>query len=326
MQRAALVMCALLISLPVHAQVGAITVRLHAQAHLAKAQYTLGDVAQISGGAESPDSIHSTDVAALAAITLGVAPRMGQAQAVQRTEIARVIERHRPDLRGRIRWDGAQAVTLRSQGLRYDGRELLAAARGFLQERLAPDFERVELTPVGKIEDLYYPQGELSVTARLGQAALHKRMCVWLNLSVDGRPYRSVPVWFAVQAYRPAWVAKSALAGQQAVSAQDVVQETREVAAFADAIPAAQGWTGMRLKRPLAAGEVLRQRDLEPVPAVIRAQDVRVRVAAGAVAVETQGKALADGHIGDRIKIASPRNEAYFGRVVGEGLVLIEGK
>lgn len=318
MRRTAIAICGVLMSLPVWTQARDITVHVQTHANISKIHYTLGDVAKIVG---------DEDLTALAGLILGIAPRMGHAQVVQRTDIARLIERNRPELRDRIRWAGAQAVTVRGEGSRYDGRRLQAAAMAYLQARLAPDFARIELTPVGRLDDLVHPFGALSITPRLCQVALSKRMCVWLDVRIDGRPYRSLPVWVAVQAYNPVWVVKRALEAQQVVNPEDVMQEVREIAGITDALPTNRRWDAWRLRRPVAVGEVLRERDLQRVPAVSRAQDVRVRVAAGAVAVETQGTALADGRIGDRVKIVSPKNQmTYFGRVVEQGVVLVEGK
>ncbi len=297
-----------------------IVLNLHSQAVVSGTNYTLGEVASVMTGSNTRPELEK--------IPLGLSPRLGYSETVTRAQIVKFIESHYPELRGRIAWRGSRAVAVRGRGMRYDKQNLIAAAHDFLYAHLAPGFERLELTPVGKLDDLYYPAGALVVVQRVNAAGRLKRICVWLDASVDGAHYRTIPVWFGVRAYKTVWVAKTDLAARQRLTPQDVVAEQRDIAGIPGAIlagfePVQSVW----VKRPAMAGSVLLAENVEEIPPVRRAQAVRVKVISGKVELETRGVALQDGKIGQRVQIARQDNaETFFARVQGEGTVLIDGR
>ena len=183
----------------------------------------------------------------------------------------------------------------------------------------------LELRPLAEAEgELQVPAGKLTLQARVPEGALlSRRMAVYVELKVDGRFWRLLPVWFAVQAWRPVWVARAPLAAGHEASAEAFTSERREVTAMASpALPATQPLDGLRLRQPMAAGAVLTAALVEARPAVARQQPVQVRVQAGPVELWTQGVALTDARIGEVVRVLNPSSQqSYAARVLADGLV-----
>jgi len=312
-----LVFASLFLTASAHEEV--IVLKLHSQASVLATSYTLGEVASVMADSDLKSELEK--------MPLGIAPRLGYAEVMSRAQILKFIESHRPELRGRIGWQGSKSVTVRSRGVQFDKQNIIAAAHDFLYARLAPEFERVELTPVGKIEDLYHAAGALAVVPRINDAErLNRRMCVWLDVAIDGEHYRSMPVWFAVRAYKTVWIAKNDLPVRHLLTVSDFAAEQRDIAGISGAVfVGSSDLHSAWLKRPIMAGAVFLRENVEEIPPVRRAQNVRVKVISGKVELETRGIALQDGKIGQRVQIARHDNaKTYFAQVQGEGMVLID--
>jgi len=305
--------------LPASANEEVVVLKLRAQAGVSATNYTLGEVAAVMANSDLKSELEK--------MPLGIAPRLGYPEAVSRARILKFIESRHPELRGRIGWQGGKSVTVRSIGVQFDRQNIIAAARDFLYARLTPEFEPVEVTPVGKIDDLYHPAGAFAVVPRINDAErLNKRMCVWLDVAINGEHYRSIPVWFAVSAYKTVWVAKNDLPVRHVITADDFAAEQRDIAGISAAV-FSDDLNSVWLKKPMTAGAVFLTENVEQIPPVRRAQDVRVKVISGKVELETRGIALQDGKIGQRVQIARHDNaKIYFAQVQGEGMVLVDGR
>jgi flagella basal body P-ring formation protein FlgA len=83
-------------------------------------------------------------------------------------------------------------------------------------------------------------------------------------------------------------------------------------------VPVAASPVGARASRSLAPGDVVLRHDVAIPPAVRSGEPVRVRLADGAVAIEIQGVAAQDGHVGEEIRVVNPSSGRMLrGRVVG---------
>jgi flagella basal body P-ring formation protein FlgA len=73
---------------------------------------------------------------------------------------------------------------------------------------------------------------------------------------------------------------------------------------------------GLRARRSLATGHLLVEGDLEPVPLVLRNETVRVLLRQGAIEIEMRGEVLADGWLGDRVRVRNPMTRRLMTAVV----------
>jgi flagellar basal body P-ring formation protein FlgA len=287
---------------------------------------TLGRVAEIAiGDIASVESADAALKAGIERLKVGTAPRSQNAGYVLRSQVERQIRLSFPGTVGHIHWRGSERVHVRFAGTQIAGAEIEARARAYLENSLRERYANVRVEPVAT-GPLTVPLGVVELQPRAcGRPAAARRMCVWMDVRLDGAPFKSVPVWFRVQAYRSVLVAKSPRPAGTAFYSNDFTTELREVSALSSA-PLAPGEEGRaaRLKRTLAFGEVLLRGDIEPMPAVARNQEVTVKIRAGMIRVEAPGLALSDGRLGSVIRVQNPLSrEIYRARIVDEGVVMV---
>ena len=149
-----------------------------------------------------------------------------------------------------------------------------------------------------------------------------------MDVQVDGRFVRSVPVSFAVEAYREAWVAPKPIAGgvvlMPGMIEQREVEITGQTGAGVDAGIAQVGAaTGIwRTTKALREGQALSTRDIAPAPAIARGDWVTLQLRSGPIELESRAEALQDGELGQRVKVRLPdRASPLEGRVVDRSRV-----
>lgn len=69
-----------------------------------------------------------------------------------------------------------------------------------------------------------------------------------------------------------------------------------------------QALSGYRLRRPVAAGNVLTRDALELAPVVLRGSQVTMRAESNGFRIETSGRALADAAPGQRVRVQHPQS------------------
>jgi flagella basal body P-ring formation protein FlgA len=294
-----------------YARAGAVTAQLRGEAVVAGETFALGEIAGVSG-------------AELAGLAIGRSPRAGSALTVRRADVERAIARLKPGTAVRV--TGAERVVVRRGPVETVAAGALEeAALQAVRRYLAERFARFDvLPPRERAADLAVPPGRRELRARVAAApGVPERVAAWVDVLVDGRRYQSVPVRFAVRAYQPVLAARVALASgaSPAPEAFEIVEAQVAGAADAPVAPDADV-RGLRLTRALAAGEILTWAHAARAPAVRRNEAVRVRAAAGRVAVEDLAFALEDARPGQIVRLRSPRSgEIYAGRVTAAGLV-----
>ena len=103
-----------------------------------------------------------------------------------------------------------------------------------------------------------------------------------------------------------------ALARGDVLAASDLVGAEDDIAPF----------VGMAARRPLPEGRKIRTLDVEEPVAVMRQDTVRVLFQRGALTLETQGRALKNGRIGDTVSVSlDGRRAPVAGLVTGPGQV-----
>lgn len=227
---------------------------------------------------------------------------------------------------------GLCALACMAPAARAAAREpaVIAAARVSLiaeLRQIRPDISRIDAAVIGQPASPL-PAGASWVVPRHAMRghALAPHLCVWVELRSAGRAASSVPVWFAVKAYRPVLVSATHHWARDSVGAEDFTVEMRDVAGLS-AIPldVKASLAGMRARRALAPGHILMRSDIEPIPEVLRGDKVAVQVTDGPVAIETDGIALREARLGQTIELRNPTSQkTYTAQVVGRGRAVVE--
>jgi flagella basal body P-ring formation protein FlgA len=132
-------------------------------------------------------------------------------------------------------------------------------------------------------------------------------------------------VWVRVKVMvsRERVVAAEDLKPGMALDAAQFRVETREEVAAAGSSIAIEEVAGKSLRRPMAAGTVLRSEWLEPAKVVLRGETVRVEAVRGGARLELECVAEGSGAIGDIIPILNPVSQRRFpARVESKGRVV----
>jgi flagella basal body P-ring formation protein FlgA len=201
----------------------------------------------------------------------------------------------------RIEAAGHQAV---SASTRIEATSYRAFAHRELMRSLAGLPGRVDASLAGRHRDIELRAGDVELKARLSSDRVQPRMVVWVDVFVDGRIERSIPVSFDVRWLRPALVTRDRMAAKVTLNEQRVALMEIDVArSHGDALVDRSQLTGKRLRRELPANTVIGTDDIEDLPPVVAGDKVDVYAKVGGVVVRTVGIAQRDGFAGDRVNV-----------------------
>ena len=201
---------------------------------------------------------------------------------------------------------------------------LTACARVELDRWLQPRSTRHELRPTAGVRGLVLNEvdGRIELVARpLAVDELPTaRMTVWIEVRSGSRTLRTVGVPFAVKAFQHAWVAARDLRLPQA-NLRDGALIWQAVDAAAVGGPlAGTNLAGLRLRRPLLAGQVLTTRHLEVISAVSPGERATLHTRAGGLSLDTEVQVLRSGQPGDLVTVLAPRAAGpVMAKVLGPG-------
>jgi flagella basal body P-ring formation protein FlgA len=265
----------------------------------------LGDVARVAG--DDREQVH-----AAAAMNLGSGPRVGEVLRLERAQIERWLQRAvgRP---GVYEWTGASAVRVERASQWVPADEVCRAAQSALTDWLGTSRGSAQVSPDCGDVAWAVPPGrvELKPHAIAEGQPVARRMQLPVDIWTDGAFARSVPVTMRVRWVGRAWVARRDVRAQQRLD-DDVLdlKETELAGLPAAPLAADQPTSGLRLRRPLLAGQVLTAAHVEPELSVSRGQRVRLLSRSGAITLETTAEALQDGHPGQQVLVRVPSASA----------------
>ena len=176
-------------------------------------------------------------------------------------------------------------------------------ARGELLRAFADREGTISATLVSGHCAVAVPAGTVQLTSRSIPNRVRSRMVVWVDVTVDGRLRRSMPVAFDVRWLQEALVARAPMAARTSLSEdQFVVEEVDAAAARGEPVTLGQ-LQSKRLRHELPAGAVLGKEDIEAIPDVTSGERLDVYSGVGSVVVRTVAVAQRDGFRGDRINV-----------------------
>jgi len=151
-------------------------------------------------------------------------------------------------------------------------------------------------------------------------------MAVAVDAFLNGKHYRTIPVWFRVSATADVLVSKESLDSQQALSAVLFEQQRMDIASLGrPPVDPSTNLQLLRIRRSLPQGSVLLAGDVEQTPPVARNQEVALKIVAGSITIETQATALSDAKIGKSVRVKNLRSgEEFLANVVAPGMAEVQ--
>jgi flagella basal body P-ring formation protein FlgA len=292
-----------------------IRIELRPEVEVKEPRVRLGDVGKLA--ASDPATLRR-----LSDLPLGEAPTAGRVVRLAQERLSRWI-RARTGLRAeQIQWAGPVASDIRLATHVLSGGVIAGHATESVRAASSRTGMRTEASVRQSPPDQVIPVGRLELRARpLSEAdLLAKRLFLPVEILVDGRLVRSVPVVFDLKTFGPGCVAT------RSQSAGEILQlsglEEREMEWNGrDLLPIE--WArreALRLRRPIQPGAVLTRAHVEPAPVVVQGDWATLHVRQGLVDLESRVEVLQDGRAGERVrvKLKSARG-AVFARVTGPG-------
>lgn len=283
------------------------------KAEIVGPRWTLGDVATLHG-------FDAQEAAALSRQLASPSPALCETLRIDRA----VVERRLRQLSGLASRDlvveGSSTLAIHRPCQTVDAATLQAVAAHALSPRLAAHSARFDLIPSAAGRPVEVPLGKVTLAARNvpEHELISPRLQVWVDIDVDERSFRSVPVVFEVHAFGPAWIATRDARAGEAVEAAQLERREIDLAGLRAAMPAKD----QRLKRPLLAGQALTESHVERIPTVERGSIVTVRSSSHGIAVEVRGEAMQQGGVGQRIWIRVATSTAPISGLVLEPSVV----
>lgn len=343
--------CGALAPAQVKAQAAAARVRLELrpEAQVRQQQVTLGEVANLS-------SQDLAQLRLLMALPLGTVPRSGEPVTLERESLLRWIRRRSGIEETQIQWQGPAANSVRLAVSVLAGEQIASAARQHLKDQLEARRLRADVDLAQVPDDVNVPGEKLELRARstLGAAdanawtapALSRRQVVWVDVWSDERFVRTIATSFDVSVFAPGLIASEDLPAGRMIDpsrpersrllVHDVDWAGRNSVPVAAgrvagvAVPATASVRGidgpadgaLRLRRPLAAGQVLTRSDVEAAPLIARGEYATLRTSQGGIALESRVEVLQDGIEGQSVRVKLPSaSSSIVARVVGPGIV-----
>jgi flagellar basal body P-ring formation protein FlgA len=283
----------------------------------------LGDIA----------TLRTTDlptIQRLSALSLGQSPAVGAEAVLRRDVIVRWVRSQLGIDTGQVLWSGAEETRVHTFAQEFPASRIEQVAKDALRDWLDKHATRYGIDAMALPAEIRLPVGQVQLKARplAPNAEPTARMLVWVDVQVDGRFVRAVPVSFAVDAYRNAWVAPAAIAGRVVLGRGMVEKREVQITAQSGAglrmgisqpgeIP--DGW---RTSKPIGKGEPVTTANSGPAPAIARGDWIALHLSSGSVELERRVQALQDGALGQIVKVRSSNDATPIdARVVAPGQV-----
>lgn len=272
------------------------------ETEVAGEEYCLGDVAQLEGG-------DPAILAELAGISLGPAPRAGNFRWLYRSYLELALQRagwpagtYLLEMPSRVKIYGAsQKIT---------GGMLAETVNALVAEYASPEWREWWVENLNLPPEMTLPPGEVRIElenkpVRLSPGSLVLR----LKIMLDGKEYRTIPVSGRLRVKAEVLVLKSDLEKGAVLTEDNYQREVREVTSN-NALLESLAPGAFRTTRPLQAGKVLEDRDLEPVPTITKNSRVRIIARGTSLLVTVAGLALEDGKLGEEISVKNMESGA----------------
>lgn len=164
--------------------------------------------------------------------------------------------------------------------------------------------------------DLDYDSVEVTLPRRLPRMG---RVSVYLGLFSGSREVKNLWATARVNVYRDAVIAAKPLEMGETISRSDVKVERVRMRRVSGEVASVDEVIGMRVRRPIGAGSVVKEAYVEPSTLIKRGDSITLVVTNGVLKVKSIAVASEDGHKGGTITAVTSSGKEVTGRVVGPG-------
>ncbi|MCU7922541.1 MAG: flagellar basal body P-ring formation chaperone FlgA [Candidatus Thiodiazotropha sp. (ex Dulcina madagascariensis)] len=275
-------------------------------------EFRLKDIAHIKSNIKSI----STDI--LGEIVIGLSPRVGYSTPVRQLDVNVRVEKMFPQIGKYIKWDGPTTTILQTTGVVLDKSKYIFPAESALNNFLADNFDIYEIKQIGKLKDIYIPNGHLRIKPRnIKRSDIGKRTCVWVDLYIQEEIYQGIPVWFDVKIIENAYITRYPIKKWEVINLNMLINRDIDISKV-EGVPITHQTVLLdkRVKVSLHSNQVITEQHLEVIPLVQKNNDIVIVVYDRNVQIQVKGTALEDGEMSDLIKVRSKFSEQDINAIV----------
>lgn len=274
---------------------------------------TLGQIAILSGDERSVELLVDVPIQRL--------PDLAQRR-VTAERVNAVVRQQVPGITIQIEGD---AATVSRQVDRVSVSQLHDAAMAHLRSRLPSNAEvTIDVTRPATAQQLPSDAAELQLVAEPLVAAVWGEVPYRIRLVRNDVEIRRAMVVMQVRVAAQVPVAAHDLARGAILGLDDLVMQRRVMnRPGSNQIATIEALVGKRLMRAVAAGEPVSASRVREPPVVHGGSNVVMVYRRNSFELTAQGQALADGVVGDLVRVRQPNGEIVQGRVTARGEVLI---
>lgn len=303
-------------------QTSGITVTIRSEPEVAKATFTLGDIADITG-------TNKPFISQIAEVEVGTSPLPGLTRPIFMADVLARLRYNHIDPTG-IQIVFPPSVRIRRGGAEISTQELVKVAQESLKNAIKARNLPVEDASIETIQmpvKLFVAAGKTEYLAGAPHGQLESgTVSVPVTVLVDGKPAKSVEVAFRIKRTAVALMAKRPLDAHTVLTEDDLTLGSVEVSPGAP-IPFAdkEALIGKRTVRAIAQGGVLNVTLVENPPAVVLGAEVTLEVTAGGIRITAPGLARSTASIGERVRVyAKDTKKELTGIVIDAKTVRVE--
>lgn len=220
---------------------------------------------------------------------------------------------------------GSEKIILQKRLNPTDSQRIIDLAQKTLFDELDEQFDVVKLVPTLKSVNGYsvIPSDTLRINQTDYIENIAKLMVVWVDVIREGSLIDSIPVGFAVSAYRNVQLLTRDLKKYQVIGLADVTSASVDVAGLKNnAVYSDQTLFGSITKRRLIKGRILKLSDVLPRPDVVKGEIVSVVSKVGIISITGKALALSHGYAGQMIAVKNEQSGmTYKAYVSGKSLL-----
>lgn len=247
------------------------------------------------------DSYNSLASLGLDNIQVAKGPGFNRGRAVHRSQVATAMKAKRSDLK--VNFKGPNATLVHRASGTFSASAVEAAIREWVtiqpQNNGELEVNQIRVPSVSRI-----PPGPVVYQIRTrGRGQLVGRKSLFVDLVINGSNFKTLAVSVAFSIRALVAVVSQDLKRGRAIDDSTVSWEYQRIERLNAPLIRPEAYQGLRTRTMLRAGDLLTERNTEPIPLVLRNQMVEVIVRNGALRVTLKAMALGNGGRGDLVRL-----------------------
>ncbi len=293
--------------------VGSVIVDIRSHSDVGSVYYTLGDIAEISGGTRSQR-------VALASLRLGVSPPVGGVKRVSFEEIRRAVLRSAVDVR-EVVFKVPSVILIRNAGTRVSAGRIYYAVLRYLSKviPLRRSEYKVKLLPVPPVVVSSKRVTVEVINGRTDNWFVGGKRFFTVGFFHRGRLLRAMNVGVEVFFLQRIVIANRLIKWRQIIRSSDVKVYKSWVTRWHKGVSSASLVVGKMATRTILPGTVITEQMIDVPPVIHRGDIVRIVSIVGKIVVVAKGKARQSGKVGEKIIVRNLTSHRDVQGVVVDG-------